>query len=67
MVGMSGIETVEEIRKNPKTEDLKVAFLTVTNIDKFGKDMLEQLSIQDYITKPYNVDDLIARVQKIMG
>ncbi|MFH0929307.1 MAG: response regulator [Candidatus Aenigmatarchaeota archaeon] len=67
MPRMSGRDTVDKIRKNPHTMDLKIAFLTVVRFTDLGKDTLKDLNISDYITKPFNNNDLIARVKKIVG
>jgi len=37
MPGMSGRETCEKIRANPKTKNLKVAFLTVARFSESGR------------------------------
>jgi len=66
MPGMSGRETIEKIRKNPKTKDLKIIFLTVARFSETGKDTLKKMNILDYITKPFDNDDLIRRVKKLV-
>jgi len=63
---MSGRETTEKIRKNPKTKGLKVAFLTVARFSEVGKDMLKDLGVADYITKPFDNADLVKRVKKLV-
>ena len=67
MPGMSGRETCERIRTNPDTKDIKVAFLTVARFSETGKDTLKDMGVSDYITKPFDNDDLITRVKKIVG
>lgn len=67
MPGMSGREVCEKIRKNPKTKSLKVAFLTVAKFSETGKDILVRMNVLDYITKPFDNDDLVRRVKKIVG
>lgn len=66
MPGISGRETCEKIRANPKTKNLKVAFLTVARFSESGKDTLKKMKISDYITKPFDNKDLVARVKKIL-
>ena len=65
MPGMSGRETCEKIRANPKTKNLKVAFLTVALFSEAGKGQLKKMNVLDYITKPFDNADLIKRVKKI--
>jgi len=67
MPGMSGREVCEKIRADPKTRDLKVAFLTVARFSETGKDTLKKMKVLDYITKPFDNDDLVRRVKKIVG
>ena len=65
MPGMSGREVCEKIRADTKTKDLKVVFLTVAKFSEAGKDTLKQLNVLDYITKPFDNDDLIRRVNNL--
>ncbi len=67
MPGMSGRETCEMIRKDPKTKGLKVAFVTVARFSEVGKDILKKLNAVDYITKPFDNKDLVKRVKKALG
>ena len=65
MPGMSGREILEKIRENPKTRNLKVAFLTVVRYSEMGKKDLEKLHVLDYITKPFDNKELVRRVKKM--
>jgi len=67
MPGMSGREVCEKIRENPETKDLKVAFLTVAKFSETGKDVLKKMNVLDYITKPFENEDLVERVKKLVG
>lgn len=67
MPRMSGRETVEKIRADSKTKNLKVVFLTVARFSEVGLESLKKLNISDYITKPFENDDLIKRINKIIG
>lgn len=66
MPEMSGREVCEKIRNDENLKDLKLAFLTVAAFGEYGKQMLKELDILDYITKPYNIDDLIRRINKML-
>jgi DNA-binding response OmpR family regulator len=66
MPGMSGREVCERIRKDPKTKSLKVAFLTVAKFSETGKDVLKNMKVLDYITKPFDNQDLVKRVKKMV-
>lgn len=67
MPGMSGREVCEQIRKNPKIKNLKVIFLTVARFSETGKKVLDGLKVSDYITKPFENEDLVKRVKKVIG
>lgn len=67
MPGMSGRETVEKIRQDEALKDIKVVFLTVARFSETGKETLDNLNVADYITKPFENEDLVARVKKFVG
>ena len=67
MPGMSGRETTEKIRDNPKTKNLKIAFLTVCKFSGMGKKTLKKLKVLDYIIKDFNKDGLVERVRKLVS
>jgi two-component system sensor histidine kinase/response regulator len=61
MPDMSGFEVCEKLRVNPKNSDLPVIFLTA----KTEKESIIEgfkLGAQDYITKPFDTAELLARV-----
>jgi diguanylate cyclase (GGDEF)-like protein len=59
--GMSGAEVHRQLRQDPRTRFLPIVFLTA-HADRQVK--LEQLEAgaEDFITKPYDADELLARV-----
>jgi CheY-like chemotaxis protein len=63
---MSGRELLEKIRKEPDVKDTKVVFLTVANFSTSGIDELKKLGCLDYIQKPIENEDFIARVKKAL-
>jgi len=67
MPGMSGREVCERMRKNPKTANIKVAFLTVAQFSEVGKNVLKELKVADYITKPFTNMDLVKRVKDLLS
>jgi len=67
MPGMSGREVCEKIRKNPKTKNLRVIFVTVARFSEIGKDNLKDMKVLDYVTKPFGNDDLVFRVKKALA
>ena len=67
MPGMSGREVCEKLRQDPATKDQKVFFLTVARFSEEGKNALTNLKVMEYITKPFENDDLVTRVKKVLG
>jgi len=64
MPGMTGKETVEKIRSNPNTKDVRVMFLTVTTFSDVRKDEIKKLIVSDYVLKPFDNEDLLKRVSQ---
>ncbi|NNE99860.1 MAG: response regulator [Pyrinomonadaceae bacterium] len=63
--GMSGIELCRRLRREPTTKDIPIIMLTAkaTEADKIsGLD----IGADDYITKPFSVKELLARVKAVL-
>ncbi|MEM2138671.1 MAG: response regulator [Candidatus Woesearchaeota archaeon] len=67
MPGMTGREVCEKIRGNEKTKNLKVIFVTVARFSELGKDILKEMNVSDYITKPFDNADFIKRVKNALN
>jgi CheY-like chemotaxis protein len=67
MPDMSGRELTERIRKNQDTKDVKVAFLSVVHVSELGRSVLKKLDVVDYITKPFDNEELVRRVNRILS
>lgn len=61
---MDGIETLREIRTQPNGTTVPVIFLTAKN-DKSTVIEGSKLGIMDYITKPFEADDLQNRIERV--
>src|SRR4030042_69946 len=66
MPDMSGREVCEKIRKNPKTKNLRVVFVTVARFSEIGKEQLKGMNVLDYINKPFDNDELVERIKKAL-
>ncbi len=62
---MSGIEVCRQIRRRPATRDLPVIMVTARTEDQ---DAVRGLNTgaDDYITKPFNMDALLARMRALL-
>jgi len=63
MPGMNGLDVARSIRKNPKTKNIKIMFLTVLGSKEIDHKKLDKLNAADYITKPFDNDDLMRRIK----
>ena len=63
MPKMNGWEVFEELQK--KKPKVKVAFLTVIRYSNAVKEKLEKEGLADFITKPFDNEDLVTRVRQI--
>jgi len=62
MPGIDGYEVCRQIKKNPLKKDIPIIFLTAkTNIESISNAF--SLGAVDYITKPFNADELLARTR----
>ncbi len=61
MPGMDGFETCRRLKKQPNTQEIPVLFMTALSetVDKLKG---FQVGGVDYITKPFNIVELLARV-----
>ncbi len=62
MPEMGGFETCEKLKENPKTKDIPVIFVTArTDTKSIVKGF--EIGAADYVMKPFNQSELIARVR----
>ncbi len=62
MPGMNGYEMCQTLKENNDTKDIPVLFISALN-DVNDKIHAFELGGQDYITKPFKVPEVLARVQ----
>ncbi len=63
--GINGFELCRLIRKQRETEDLPIIMLTAKT-DSVDKIMGLEIGADDYLTKPFNVRELLARVRAVL-
>jgi PAS domain S-box-containing protein len=66
MPDMTGPDMVEELRRHGELEDVPIIMLTAKADDALRVRLLRQ-GVQDYLHKPFSVDELLARVQSLLG
>jgi phosphate regulon transcriptional regulator PhoB len=62
---MNGLDVCRAIRRNSETENLPIIMLTAKD-DEVDKIIGLEIGADDYITKPFSVKELIARVRSIL-
>lgn len=67
MPGMDGWVVYRKLKEDPSTRDIPIAMLTV-KAHTINKEMaLDVIGVEDYITKPFNAEDLVRRVRKLLS
>ena len=63
--GMDGLEVCRRLRKEPATRDVAVIMLTA-RIEESDKLVGLDLGADDYVTKPFSMKELLARVKAVL-
>ena len=63
--GIQGLEVCKFIRKNPETASLPIIMLTAKG-EEIDKILGLEMGADDYITKPFSVRELTARVRAVL-
>ena len=63
MAGMDGYTMLKEVRHMEGIKDTKVVMLTASGKNR---DLFEAEGISDYITKPFDTEDFVSRIGKIV-
>ncbi len=63
--GIDGISALERFRKSPKLKDVPILLVTAKS-EEIDKIIGLELGADDYITKPFSVRELIARVKAVV-
>jgi len=63
--GLSGIEICKYLRENARTKDLPIIMLTART-QEIDKIIGFEIGADDYVTKPFSVRELIARVNALL-
>lgn len=63
--GMSGAAYAKRVRQNPETRSLPIIMLTARGLDADKVRGLDA-GIDDYITKPFSTEELLARIRAVL-
>jgi len=63
--GMEGMEILKEIKSNEELSKIKVLMLTAKSREEDIKRIFE-LNADEYMSKPFNVDELKLRIKKLL-
>ncbi|MBP3203491.1 MAG: response regulator transcription factor [Bacteroidales bacterium] len=63
--GMSGLKMAMLLKDNPATADIPIIFLTAKNAREDIIDGL-RIGVDDYVTKPFSVQELLLRAQAVL-
>ena len=66
MPGIDGHGVATELRKNPELKQVPIIFLTAKS---GATDVIKgiQSGARHYITKPFKIEDVLAKVKKVLG
>ncbi|MDD3804544.1 MAG: response regulator [bacterium] len=63
---MDGFELAANLRKNDSTKSIPIIFLTAkSNVEDKNKGF--NIGINDYVVKPFNLKDLVSRINKALA
>lgn len=61
----SGVEFIQELRQNERTDDLPIILLTARSEEK-DKELGLNVGADDYVTKPFSPRELVARIKALL-
>jgi DNA-binding NtrC family response regulator len=65
LTGADGFTLFENVRKQQSLETIPFVFITAYN-DPRAIEKIKSLKAVDYLTKPYNLEDLLATVRRLL-
>jgi CheY-like chemotaxis protein len=66
MPKMNGFEVCDMVKRNPETKDIYIVMLTAKG-QEIDKQKAKELGSDYYITKPFNIDEIMRKVIDILG
>jgi CheY-like chemotaxis protein len=65
LTGVDGFTFFSEVRKQPRFQNIPFIFISAYN-DKNVIETITKHNLVDYVTKPYNLEDIISVVKKYL-
>lgn len=65
MPKLSGLEVARKIRENPENSTVSIMLISARSSGRIEGD-LDDLDVDDYITKPFSPSDLVQRIQEVI-
>ena len=66
MPKLSGLEVARQIRDNPSLSTVSIMLISARSSGRVEAD-LEELNINDYITKPFSPQELVTRINDVIN
>ena len=66
MPKMNGFEVCDMVKREPETRDIYIIMLTAKG-QEIDKQKAKELGSDYYITKPFNIDEILRKVIDILG
>lgn len=66
MPGMDGVEVARRLRAEPRFAGMPIVFLTAF-WPAVGRHEAEAVNVDGFISKPFDIDDLVAQVKALTG
>ncbi len=66
MPKMNGFEVCDMVKRDPETKDIYIVMLTAKG-QEIDKQKAKELGSDYYITKPFNIDEILRKVIDILG
>jgi len=63
---MTGFEACEVLKKDPATREIPIVFLSANYTDDEHRELGFELGADEYMLKPFNAKELIAKVQQLL-
>jgi len=66
MPKMNGFEVCDMVKRNPETKDICIVMLTAKG-QEIDKQKAKKLGADYYITKPFNINEILKKATDILG